>query len=98
MSTVDVYEIAEPPDPDTEEMVPYYSAMQEWVWRRHRVYVSRHTRWKYLDRGYPISHGGPKVRVPYFHRMKRVYTTVQAMERFTAVVDHLETELGVRRG
>jgi len=93
-----VYMVNEGPDPETERIVPYYSTMQEWVWRRQRVYVSRQSRWKYLAHGFPVFKGGPKVRVPVFYRLKRVYTTVEAMERFTAVVDYLEQEFGVVTG
>lgn len=49
------------------------------------------SRWR--TEGYPIDKGGPKVLLPYVTRLKRVYTSVEALTRWLATVQYLGQEI-----
>jgi len=96
-ATANVYEISIPLDRDRETVVPYYTHAAEIFSQVQGDAPTRYTLYKYITEmpGYPVKRHGPYVQVPHFVSRKRVYTTVEAFERFIRVVAATEAELGI---
>ncbi len=83
----------DPCDPDKEQVVSYYKQAAAFFLLHFNHTPSRTTLYKYLRDGYPVEYGGPYVTMPYFMKLKRPYTTIEALERFLTVVRKQEKKL-----
>lgn len=94
--TTAIFKIKPPLDRDTETVVPYYSHAAGIFERVQGSAPTRYSLYKYLAElpGFPVKRGGPYVKVPHFIRRKRVFTTVEAFDRFIRLVAELEREMG----
>lgn len=92
-----VYEV-EGPDFENEETVPYYEEAAEVFESIFGRKPSRNGLMAYLHSrpGYPIKRGGPYVAMPVRTRLKRVWTTKEAMRRWAEAVRELEEIEGVQ--
>lgn len=97
--TTDVHSV-EPPHPLKETPVRYYRFVPSFFAQRFGKPVSRNSLDKYLhDRpGFPVKRFGPYVKMPIYHSIKNVMTTVEAMERWYRKVIELERLHGIRDG
>jgi hypothetical protein len=79
-------------DPKNEQVVSYYEHAATVCEREFGRRPSRTTLFKYLLNGFPVRRGGPYVTIPTFDQLKRKMTTVEAFERFIAIVRRLEAK------
>lgn len=86
-----------PCNPDTEQVVGYYEQAAAFFKLHFNHQPSRTTLYKYLTNGYPVEYGGPYVEVPHFKRLKRPYTTAEALNRMLTVIRRQETKLAKLR-
>lgn len=93
-----VYQV-EGPDFENEERVPYYSEASRVFEHLFGRAPSRNGLMSYIHSktkpGYPIKRHGPYVEMPVVTRLKRVWTTREAMQRWVEAVKELEAEVGV---
>lgn len=91
-----LHKIEPGPRPKDEEAVYFYSFAPLFFEKHFGRAPSRTTLGKYLEHGYPIKRGGPRVMVPVYLELKRPMTTKQAMERLLTVIRSLERRHGIR--
>lgn len=84
-------------DPKTEQVVSYYEQAAAFFLLHFNHKPSRTTLYKYLTNGYPVEYGGPYVTVPHFKKLKRPYTTRQALNRMLTVIRRQERQLAARK-
>lgn len=84
-------------NPKTEDVVSYYEQAAAFFLLHFNHKPSRTTLYKYLINGYPAEYGGPYVTVPYFRKLKRPYTTKQALNRMLTEIRRQERLLDKRK-
>ena len=93
MTTMSKLIRTEPCDPKNETAVPYYERAGAFFKLHFGHEPSRNTLYKYMVDGFPVEYGGPYVELPHFKKLKRPYTTIEAMERFLTVVRSIERDV-----
>jgi len=82
-----------PCDPEKEAVVGFYDQAAAFFKLHFNHEPSRTTLYKYLTNGYPVEYGGPYVAVPHFKKLKRPFTTVEALDRMLTVIRREERRL-----
>lgn len=82
-------------EPDLESVVPYYSGFGSMFKSHFGKRPTNYSLCKYVRSGFPIKRGGPYIKMPVFRRLKQVYTTRQAIERWLTLVSRIESDLGL---